>query len=154
MQLFGTDTIEILETDISRLREVEGIGEKRIKQIGESWERQKEIKNVMLFLQGHGVSTAFAAKIYRQYGSESIQKMQENPYQLADDIWGIGFKTADSIAEKLGIDKEAYIRLRSGILYTLSHLADEGHVYAEKEQKTDEGKNSVRGMEAFFPAGL
>ncbi len=134
VQLFGTDTIEILETDISRLREVEGIGEKRIKQIGESWERQKEIKNVMLFLQGHGVSTAFAAKIYRQYGSESIQKMQENPYQLADDIWGIGFKTADSIAEKLGIDKEAYIRLRSGILYTLSHLADEGHVYAEKEQ--------------------
>ena len=134
VQLFGTETIEILETDISRLREVEGIGEKRIKQIGESWERQKEIKNVMLFLQGHGVSTAFAAKIYRQYGSESIQKMQENPYQLADDIWGIGFKTADSIAEKLGIDKEAYIRLRSGILYTLSHLADEGHVYAEKEQ--------------------
>lgn len=86
----------------------------------------------MLFLQGHGVSTAFAAKIYRQYGSESIQKMQENPYQLADDIWGIGFKTADSIAEKLGIDKEAYIRLRSGILYTLSHLADEGHVLGRK----------------------
>ena len=88
----------------------------------------------MLFLQDHGVSTAFAAKIYRQYGNESIQKVRENPFRLADDIWGIGFKTADSIAMKLGIGKEAFIRLRSGIMYTLSELADEGHVYAEREQ--------------------
>lgn len=80
----------------------------------------------MLFLQDHGVSTAFAAKIYRQYGNESIQKVRENPFRLADDIWGIGFKTADSIAMKLGIGKEAFIRLRSGIMYTLSELADEG----------------------------
>ena len=85
-------------------------------------------------MQDHGVSTAFAAKIYRQYGNESIQKVRENPFRLADDIWGIGFKTADSIAMKLGIGKEAFIRLRSGIMYTLSELADEGHVYAEREQ--------------------
>lgn len=134
VQKFGTDTIEVIETDVSRLCEVEGIGAKRIRQIHESWERQKEIKNVMLFLQEHGVSTSFAARIYRQYGNESIDKMRENPFRLADDIWGIGFRTADSIAEKLGFGKETFVRLRSGIMYTLSSLADEGHVYALKEQ--------------------
>lgn len=134
VQQFGTDTLEIIETDVHRLLEVPGIGRKRVNKIAESWEWQKEIKNVMLFLQDHGVSTAFAAKIYRQYGNESIPKVKENPFRLADDIWGIGFKTADSIAMKLGIGKEAFIRLRSGIMYTLSELADEGHVYAEREQ--------------------
>ena len=134
VQQFGTDTLEIIETDMQRLLEVPGIGKKRVDKIAESWERQKEIKNVMLFLQDHGVSTAFAAKIYRQYGNESISKVKENPFRLADDIWGIGFKTADSIAMKLGIGKEAFIRLRSGIMYTLSELADEGHVYAERDQ--------------------
>lgn len=134
VERFGTDTIEVIEVEISRLREVEGIGEKRIRQIHESWERQKEIKNVMLFLQDHGVSTSFAAKIYRQYGNESIDKMKENPFRLADDIWGIGFKTADGIAEKLGFGKDTFVRLRSGIMYTLSSLADEGHVYARKSQ--------------------
>lgn len=134
VQQFGTDTLEIIETDVKRLLEVSGIGKKKVDKIAESWERQKEIKNVMLFLQDHGVSTAFAAKIYRQYGNESIPKVKENPFRLADDIWGIGFKTADSIATKLGIGKEAFIRLRSGIMYTLSELADEGHVYAERDQ--------------------
>ena len=134
VQQFGTDTLEIIETDVQRLLEVPGIGKKRVDKIAKSWERQKEIKNVMLFLQDHGVSTAFAAKIYRQYGNESIPKVKENPFRLADDIWGIGFKTADSIAMKLGIGKEAFIRLRSGIMYTLSELADEGHVYAERDQ--------------------
>lgn len=134
VQQFGTDTLEIIETDVQRLLEVPGIGKKRVDKIAESWERQKEIKNVMLFLQDHGVSTAFAAKIYRQYGNESIPKVKENPFCLADDIWGIGFKTADSIAMKLGIGKEAFIRLRSGIMYTLSELAEEGHVYAGRDQ--------------------
>ena len=131
---FGTETLEVIETDISRLQEVDGIGKKRIKMIRDSWKRQKEIKNVMLFLQDHGVSTSFAAKIYRQYGNESLDKMKENPFQMADDIWGIGFKTADGIAQKLGFAKEAYVRLRSGIMYTLSNLADEGHVFAYQKQ--------------------
>lgn len=134
VQKFGTDTIDVIETDIYRLREVDGIGEKRIKKIHESWEKQKEIKNVMLFLQAHGVSTSYAAKIYKQYGNESVDRMKENPFRLADDIWGIGFKTADMIAEKLGFGKEAFVRLRSGLMYTLSALADEGHVYAQKSQ--------------------
>lgn len=134
VQTFGTDTLEIIETDVKKLSEIPGIGNKRIQMIAESWQRQKEIKNVMLFLQDHGVNTSFAAKIFKQYGNESIAKMKENPFQLADDIWGIGFRTADSIAEKLGIGKEAFVRLRSGIMYTLSELADEGHVFAEKRQ--------------------
>ena len=134
VQKFGTETIDVIETDVFRLREVEGIGEKRIRKIAESWEKQKEIKNVMLFLQDHGVSTSFAAKIYKQYGNESVNKVRENPFRLADDIWGIGFKTADAIAQKLGFEKEAFVRLRSGIMYTLSNLADQGHVYATKEQ--------------------
>lgn len=134
VQIYGTDTLEIIENEVERLSEIPGIGRKRIKMIAESWERQKEIKNVMLFLQEYGVSTAFAAKIYRQYGNRSIELVKENPFRLADDIWGIGFKTADSIAQKLGFQKEAFVRLRSGIMYTLSTLADEGHVYAQKKQ--------------------
>ena len=131
---FGTDTIDVIETDIERLNEVHGIGAKRIAKIRESWERQKDIKNVMLFLQGHGVSTAFAAKIYREYGKESIDKVQENPYRLADDIWGIGFKTADGIASRMGYGKDDPRRCRSGILYTLGQIADEGHCFATEEQ--------------------
>lgn len=131
---FGTDTIEVIETDIERLYEVPGIGKKRVEKISESWEKQKDIKNVMLFLQGFGVSTAYAAKIYRQYGKESIDKVKENPYRLADDIWGIGFKTADGIARKMGYEMNDERRLRSGLIYTLNQLADEGHCYAEEQQ--------------------
>ena len=134
VQRFGTETIDIIETEIERLYEVPNIGRKRVAKIRESWEKQKDIKNVMLFLQGYGVSTAYAAKIYREYGKESIDKVRENPYRLADDIWGIGFKTADGIAGKMGYGKNDARRCRSGILYTLGQLSDEGHVYAEREQ--------------------
>ena len=134
VQQFGADTLEVIETDIDRLMTVPGIGKKRVLKIAESWEKQKEVKNIMLFLQDHGVSTSFAAKIYRQYGNESIQKVRDNPFRLADDIWGIGFKTADQIAEKLGFSKDSAPRLRSGIMYTLSELSNEGHVFAGREQ--------------------
>jgi exodeoxyribonuclease V alpha subunit len=117
VQKYGTDTISVIEDNPDILIEVEGIGAKRVGMIKESWERQKEVKNIMLFLQDHGVSTSFAAKIYKAYGNESIDKVKENPFRLADDIWGIGFKTADSIAAKLGFGKEAYVRLRSGVMY-------------------------------------
>lgn len=148
VQRFGTDTLEIIETDVRRLLEVEGIGRKRVEQIAESWERQKEIKNVMLFLQDHGVNTSFAAKIYKQYGNESIETVKKNPFRLADDIWGIGFRTADQIAQKLGVEKEAFVRLRSGIMYALSNLADEGHVYGEKEQLISRAAELLEADEA------
>lgn len=112
---FGLETIDVIETDIERLYEVPGIGKKRVEKIAESWEKQKDIKNVMLFLQGYGVSTAYAAKIYRQYGKESIDTVKSNPYKLADDIWGIGFKTADGIAAKMGYEKNDLRRCKSGI---------------------------------------
>ena len=131
---FGLETIDVIENDIERLLEVPRLGKKRMEKIRDSWEKQKDIKEVMVFLQGHGVSTAFAAKIYRKYEKESIAKVKENPYQLADDIWGIGFKTADSIASNMGYEKNDPRRCRSGILYALNELAEEGHVYAEPEQ--------------------
>ena len=137
VQKYGVDTFAIIEDNIELLIEVEGIGHKRVQMIAESWERQKEIKNIMLFLQDHQVSTSYAAKIFKQYGNDSIKVMQENPYKLADDIWGIGFKTADQIAMKLGFGKESYVRLRSGLMYTLSELSNDGHVYADKQQLID-----------------
>jgi len=137
VQQFGKDTLEIIETEPDRLLEVAGIGQKRVNQVKKSWQEQKEIKNIMLFLQSNDVSTAHAAKIYRTYGNESIRIVKENPYKLADDIWGIGFKTADTIASKLGIEKDRFIRLRSGIMYTLNKLSESGHCYAGREQLID-----------------
>jgi exodeoxyribonuclease V alpha subunit len=131
---FGTETLEIIDTDPDRLIEVPRLGRRRVERIKESWEKQKDIKEVMVFLQSVGVSTSFAAKIYRQYGKESVAVVKDNPYRLADDIWGIGFKTADGIAANMGYGKNDPRRCRSGILYTLNELADNGHVYAEPEQ--------------------
>jgi len=126
---FGVDTLEIIDTNPERLEEVEGIGEKRVQMIRNAWDAQKEIREVMVFLQGHGVSSTYSAKIYKQYGQGSIKVVQENPYRLAADIFGIGFKTADKIAGNLGIDRNFEIRAEAGILYVLHELADDGHVY-------------------------
>lgn len=150
VQKYGVDTFTIIEDNIELLIEVEGIGKKRVQMIAESWERQKEIKNVMIFLQDHGVSTSYAAKIYKQYGNESIPTVKENPYRLADDIWGIGFKTADQIAEKLGFAKNSFVRLRSGIMYTLSELSNAGHVYAEKKQLIKAASELLEAGEEFI----
>ena len=147
VEKFGTETIDIIETDIERLYEVVGIGKKRVEKIRDSWERQKDIKDVMLFLQGYGVSTAYAAKIYRQYGKDSIETVKANPYKLADDIWGIGFKTADGIANKMGYEKNDLRRCKSGLKYTLNQLSDEGHVYAVEEQLVEAAKKLLEADE-------
>ena len=145
---FGLETIDVIENDIERLLEVPRLGKKRMEKIRDSWEKQKDIKEVMVFLQGYGVSTAFAAKIYRKYEKESIAKVKENPYQLADDIWGIGFKTADSIASKMGYEKNDPRRCRSGILYALNELAEDGHVYAEPNQLVEAATKLLDAEEA------
>lgn len=137
VQAFGKDTLEVIENDPDRLLSVPGIGKTRVDQVKKSWSEQKEIKNIMLFLQGHDVGTSHATKIFKTYGGESISIVQENPYRLADDIWGIGFRTADIIAEKMGFGHERYARLRSGLLYTLNRLADEGHCYATRSLLID-----------------
>ena len=151
---FGMDTFDIIEHDSQRLAEVDGIGPKRIKKIHDSWMKQLDIKDVMVFLQGNGVSTAYAAKIYKTYGKESIDKVKANPYCLADDIWGIGFKTADSIAEKMGYGKNDERRCRSGILYTLNQLANEGHVYANRDQLVDAGVKLLEAEKTAIESAL
>jgi exodeoxyribonuclease V alpha subunit len=144
---FGLETFEVIDTEIDRLLDVPGIGKGRVAKIKESWEKQKDVKDIMVFLQGHGVSSTYAAKIYKQYGKDSIEKVQDNPYCLADDIWGIGFKTADGIAEKLGYEKNDLKRCRSGILYTLSKLSEDGHVYSEREQLVKSAKELLQADE-------
>lgn len=126
---FGKETLDVIENEIEKLAEVDGIGKKRIGMIKNAWDTQKEIRQVMLFLQTHGVSSGYATKIFKQYGQASIQVVKENPYRLATDIFGIGFVTADQIAEKLGFDKNSEVRAEAGILYVLHQLADDGHVY-------------------------
>ena len=140
VRVFGADTIRIIEEEPERLSEVPGLGEARVATLIHSWEEQKEVKNIMLFLQDHDVSTSHASKIYKQYGADSIQVVTENPFRLADDIWGIGFRTADTIAQKMGFEKDRYERLRSGLVYTLNQLAEEGHCYALREQLLTAGE--------------
>ena len=134
VKTFGEETLDVLDNTPDRLSEVPGIGPKRIDKIKKSWVEQKEIKNIMLFLQSHDVSTSLATKIYKQYGDQSIQTVTENPYRLADEIWGIGFKTADTIAKKLGFGHERFERLRSGIFYTLNKLSELGHCFAYRSE--------------------
>jgi exodeoxyribonuclease V alpha subunit len=126
---FALETLDIIEKAPERLSEVDGIGPKRIAMITKAWEEQKEIKEIMIFLQGHGVSAAYSAKIYKQYGNQSIEVVKENPYRLARDIHGIGFITADKIAQNIGIDPNSLIRAKAGVIYVLNELTDEGHVY-------------------------
>ena len=126
---FGEETLEVIEKEIEKLAEVDGIGQKRIKMIKKAWEDQKEIREVMIFLQTHGVGSGYATKIFKQYGSRSIQVVKQNPYRLATDIFGIGFISADRIAEKLGFARDSELRAEAGILYVLHQLSDEGHVY-------------------------
>ncbi|HWQ68839.1 MAG TPA: helix-hairpin-helix domain-containing protein, partial [Patescibacteria group bacterium] len=129
VEVFGIDTLRIIEEEPSRLLTVEGIGEVRLQRIRTAWEEQKEIREVMIFLQGHGVSSAYAAKIFKTYGKSSIAVVQENPYRLAKDIYGIGFKTADRIAQAIGIEPHSPLRVEAGVIHVLNELAGEGHVY-------------------------
>jgi len=126
---FGEKTLDVIGNDIEKLTQVEGIGEKRIAMIQQAWDEQKEIRNVMLFLQTYGVSSGYATKIFKQYGNRSVAVVTENPYRLATDIFGIGFLIADGIAEKLGVPKASPFRVEAGIIYVLNQLSDDGHVF-------------------------
>ncbi|BCL39841.1 ATP-dependent RecD-like DNA helicase [Nostoc sp. MS1] len=126
---FGLETLDIIENQIDRLIEVQGIAKKRIKLIKNAWETQKAIKEVMVFLQTHGVSTTYAVKIYKQYQDKAIATVTANPYQLATDIYGIGFLTADKIARNLGVPSSSEFRYSAGIIHALSEAAEDGHCY-------------------------
>ena len=129
VKTFGAQTLDIIETNIEKLEQVEGISHKRISMIHTAWIEQKEIRDVMLFLQSHGVGPGYATKIFKRYGNGSIQVVTANPYRLATDIFGIGFVTADQIAEKLGFERNSPLRAKAGLLYVLQQLADEGNVF-------------------------
>ena len=127
VQIFGERVFDIIEVEPDRLREIDGIGVVRAKRITEAWAEQKIVREIMVFLHSHGVGTARSVRIYKTYGAGAIQVMTENPYRLARDIRGIGFKTADAIAMKLGIEKSAMIRIRAGISYALTEAMNAGH---------------------------
>ena len=133
VEKFGERTLEIIDKESGRLFEVGGMGEKRVNLIIVAWREQKEISRVMVFLKEKGISTDFAVKIFKTYGQQSIAKMQENPYCLADDIWGVGFKTADKVALKIGFEKDSLPRIKSGILYLINEATSNGHLYVELE---------------------
>jgi exodeoxyribonuclease V alpha subunit len=126
---FGEQTLDVIENETEKLAQVEGIGKKRIAMIKKAWDEQKEIRDVMLFLQSHEISSGYATKIFKQYGNRSIAVVTDNPYRLATDIFGIGFVIADSIASKLGFPEDLPFRIEAGILYVLNQLSDEGHVF-------------------------
>lgn len=128
---FGSAVLQIIDKNPERLHEVEGIGQKRIQQIIHAWKDQKEVSQVMVYLQEKGISTGFAAKIYKTYGQNSIAVITENPYKLADDIWGIGFKMADQLALAIGIAKNSLKRVKAGILFAISEHVSQGHLYVE-----------------------
>lgn len=131
---FGAEVLEVIDTQPYRLHEVSGIGPKRVEKIITAWQDQKEISHIMVFLQEKSISPTYATKIYKKYGKQSISILQENPYRLADDIWGIGFKIADQIAQNMGIAHDSLKRISSGIIYSLSTFVGLGHLYAKLDE--------------------
>jgi len=140
---FGADTLRVIDTAPTRLREVDGIGPKRTEMITRAWVQQKEIRNVMLFLQSHEVGPAHATKIFKKYGHEALAVLRENPYRLAEDIPGIGFRTADRIAQSIGVPPDSPVRAESGVLYVLNRLREEGHVFCPRNETIAETANTL-----------
>ena len=134
VRAFSEQVFDVIEEEPGRLREVDGIGPVRARRITEAWAEQKIVREIMVFLHSHGVGTARAVRIFKTYGTDAVQVMTENPHRLARDIRGIGFKTADAIAMKLGIEKTAMIRVRAGIAYALSEAMDDGHCGLPEEE--------------------
>jgi exodeoxyribonuclease V alpha subunit len=130
VERFGHATLEVIRDAPQRLVEVDGIGKVRAERITAKWQEQRGVEDVMIFLQGHGVSPAFAWRIFKKYGTAAIALVRENPYRLALEVWGIGFKSADAIAQRLGIAKESPARAEAGVLHVLGELTEEGHVHA------------------------
>jgi exodeoxyribonuclease V alpha subunit len=151
---FGAETLRVIDETPVRLREVDGIGPIRQERIARAWSEQREIREVMLFLQGHGVSPAYAVKIFKTYGQEAIATVRENPYRLARDIRGIGFKTADKIAREVGIPAESPLRAAAGILHTLNELTDEGHVYVPEAELLTAAETGLEIPVALLPDAL
>jgi len=146
VERFGVQTLEVIDTMPERLYDVPGVGKKRVATIIEAWQDQREISKVMVFLQEREVSTAFAAKIYKKYGDASIEVISQNPYRLIDDIWGVGFKSADQLALKLGFASDSLQRLQAGLVYAISLTIQNGHLYMPAEKALAEAAQHL-GLE-------
>ena len=132
--VFGERTLQVIDESPSFLKEVKGIGARRIQLIRESWHEQRAVRDIMVFLQSHGFGAARAVRIYKTYGDQAVELVRGNPYRLATDIWGVGFKTADDLAERLGVDRHSPLRARAALRFVLQELSHEGHVgYPEEE---------------------
>ncbi len=134
VRAFGDKTLEIIDKNPDKLLSINGVGQKKVEAITKAWHDQKEISKVMVFLKDKDISTAFAVKIYKTYGNDSLEIIQENPYKLVEDIWGVGFKSADQLALKLGLEKNAKKRICSGILFCITENISNGHLYIEVEE--------------------
>src|SRR4051794_22619281 len=133
VQVFGDNTLQVIDESPAFLKEVKGIGQRRIQLIRESWREQKAVRDIMLFLQQHGIGTARAVRIYKTYGDQAVELVRSNPYRLATDVWGFGFKTADELAHRIGIGRDSPLRARAAVRYVLGELSQEGHVgFAEE----------------------
>src|SRR5262249_54105927 len=141
VEVFGERTLQIIDESPAFLQEIKGIGARRVQRIRESWREQKAVRGIMIFLQSHGVGTAPAVRICKPYGEQAVELVRANPSRLATDIWGVGFQSADQLAEKLGIDRASPLRARAALRYVLQQLSNEGHCgYPESEvvEKTAE----------------
>lgn len=146
VKAFGDRSLEIIENEPERLLDISGIGPKKLVVIKEGFDSQREVRNIVMFLRTHGISASFAGKIYKKYGSEAISQLEKNPYRLVDDIWGIGFRQADEIASKLGIDRDSDFRIESGIKYLLTREAGEGNTFVPAEELTGKAA-SILGLD-------
>ena len=153
VQAFGAEVFDIIAQTPQRLQELDGIGPKRTARVVAAWAEQKVIRDIMVFLHSHGVGTARAVRIYKTYGTEAIARVQENPYRLALDIHGIGFKTADTLAQRLGIPRDAVIRAQAGVRHVLQTFADEGHCAVVHAELIDAATHTAGGPRDDHCAG-
>ena len=151
---FKNDTLRVIENDPGRLREVPGIGGDRLEKIVQAWDSQRQVSRIMLFLHGHNVSTNLAVKIYKTYGDDALDVVQENPYQLAQDIYGVGFKTADKIAQDLGLPAEHPSRLEAGLVHVLNEAVGDGHVFLPREELIQTAAGLLSVDPILFPEAV
>jgi exodeoxyribonuclease V alpha subunit len=151
---FGEAVLDVIETEPARLQEVSGIGEKRAAAIVAAWAEQKAVREIMLFLHGHGVSTARAVRIFKTYGDAAVAKITEDPYRLARDIRGIGFRSADKIAASLGIEKTAMVRARAGVAFALAEAMDQGHCGLPEDELLPKAAELLEIPEAIVAEAL
>ncbi len=154
VERFGLDSLEIIQYNPERLKEISGIGEKKLEKIIEAYGEQRELRDIMVFLQGYGITVNYGIKIFKKYGKDTINIISENPYRLSEDIYGIGFKTADKIASKMGINKESIYRVEAGIKYIIMEFAGNGHCYVPKEELISNVSKLLEVEESSIEEGI